>query len=110
VSTIPPVGGNDNQEWRLLAACRNIDPELFFPPRRTGAGLDHIEAAKSVCRRCAVQLECLEFALAANQQDGVWGGTSEDERRHLRPAWLAQRPPTATTRRDLVTNGAEVDD
>jgi WhiB family transcriptional regulator, redox-sensing transcriptional regulator len=100
VSTIPHVGGNlDYQEWRLRAACRNIDPDLFFPPGRTGAAL---EAAKSVCGRCAVRSECLEFALAANQQDGVWGGTSEDERRRLRPAWLARRPPlTATTRLSL---------
>jgi WhiB family transcriptional regulator, redox-sensing transcriptional regulator len=91
VSSIPPVGGDfDHQEWRPLAACRNVDPDLFFPPGRTGAGLVHIEAAKSVCRRCAVRLHCLEFALATNQQDGVWGGASEDERRRLRPAWLAQ--------------------
>ena len=34
---------------------------------------------------------CLDFALATNQESGVWGGTSEEERRKLRKAWLAAR-------------------
>jgi WhiB family redox-sensing transcriptional regulator len=34
---------------------------------------------------------CLDFALATNQESGVWGATSEEERRKLRKAWLAAR-------------------
>ena len=53
--------------------------------------MDQIEAAKRVCRSCDAQEPCLDFALATNQESGVWGGTSEEERRKLRKAWLAAR-------------------
>jgi WhiB family redox-sensing transcriptional regulator len=29
-------------------------------------------------------VRCLEFALETNQDSGVWGGTSEEERRDIR--------------------------
>jgi WhiB family redox-sensing transcriptional regulator len=44
-----------------------------------------------VCHNCDAQKACLEFALATNQESGVWGGTTEDERRKLRKQWLAAR-------------------
>lgn len=81
----------DTDDWRDRAACRDTDPELFFPIGSTGPALEQIEAAKAVCLACSAQGECLEFALATNQESGVWGGTSEDERRKLRKAWLARR-------------------
>lgn len=81
----------DTDDWRGRASCRDTDPELFFPVGTTGMALDQIDAAKAVCRACAAQPECLEFALATNQESGVWGGTSEDERRKLRKAWLARQ-------------------
>lgn len=74
----------DRGEWRQRAACRSLDPDLFFPIGSTGTAADQIEAAKAVCRSCSVRTECLEFALATNQEAGVWGGTSEEERRALR--------------------------
>jgi len=52
---------------------------------------DQIESAKRVCANCDAQKSCLEFALATNQESGVWGGTTEDERRKLRKQWLAAR-------------------
>jgi WhiB family transcriptional regulator, redox-sensing transcriptional regulator len=42
--------------------------------------------AKAVCRTCPVRVPCLDFAMATNQDAGVWGGTSEEERRALRAA------------------------
>ncbi len=81
----------DTDDWRQKASCRDTDPDLFFPVGTTGTALDQIEAAKVVCRDCYALPECLEFALATNQESGVWGGTSEDERRKLRKAWLARR-------------------
>jgi WhiB family transcriptional regulator, redox-sensing transcriptional regulator len=74
----------DEGDWRDVAACRHTEPDLFFP-------IDQIEAAKRVCRSCDAQEPCLDFALATNQESGVWGGTSEEERRKLRKAWLAAR-------------------
>ena len=81
----------DSDDWREQAACRDTDPDLFFPVGTTGQAVDQIEAAKAVCRMCASQPACLEFALATNQESGVWGSTSEEERRKLRKAWLAQQ-------------------
>ncbi len=81
----------DADDWRHAAACRNTEPDLFFPVGTTGPALDQIDAAKQVCFACEAQEPCLEFALVTNQESGVWGGTSEDERRKLRKAWLARR-------------------
>jgi WhiB family redox-sensing transcriptional regulator len=64
---------------------------LFFPVGTTGPAIEQIESAKAVCRQCEAQMACLEFALATNQESGIWGGTSEDERRKLRKAWLARQ-------------------
>lgn len=79
----------DDGDWREVASCKDTDPDLFFPIGTTGPALDQIEAAKAVCRACPAQAPCLEFALATNQEAGVWGATSEEERRVLRKAWLA---------------------
>lgn len=71
-------------DWRHQAACRDTSPDLFFPVGSTGAALDQISAAKSVCQQCDAREACLEFALETNQDSGVWGGLSEDERRVIR--------------------------
>lgn len=71
-------------DWRHRAACIGEDPELFFPIGSTGTALEQVDAAKAVCARCAVTDDCLEWALETNQDAGVWGGLSEDERRSLR--------------------------
>ena len=86
----------DKEDWRAVAACRQVDPDLFFPIGNTGIAVDQIEAAKGVCRQCEAQAPCLEFALATNQEAGVWGGTSEEERRKLRKAWLARQRRAAS--------------
>ena len=83
----------DAQEWRDRAACRDTTPELFFPIGTTGGALDQIEAAKRVCGQCPVTSECLEFALGTNQESGVWGGLTEEERRRLRKG--AEEPAPA---------------
>ncbi|MCC9312083.1 WhiB family transcriptional regulator [Kitasatospora sp. RB6PN24] len=73
-------------DWRHRAGCRSVpDPELFFPIGNTGPALLQIEQAKAVCRRaCPVMEECLTWALTTNQEHGIWGGMSEDERRALK--------------------------
>ena len=81
----------DVDDWRDNAACRDTDPDLFFPIGTTGPAVDQIDSAKAVCDNCDAQPACLEFALATNQESGIWGGTSEDERRRLRKSWLARQ-------------------
>jgi len=77
--------------WRAVSSCRDTDPDLFFPVGTTGPALEQIAAAKAVCDSCEAKAPCLEFALTTNQDSGVWGGTSEEERRKLRRAWVAQQ-------------------
>ncbi|MHC3470038.1 WhiB family transcriptional regulator [Streptomyces sp. 7R007] len=69
--------------WRDQAACRNEDPDLFFPIGTSGPALLQTEQAKAVCGRCPVREECLGWALDHGEILGVWGGTSEMERRAL---------------------------
>jgi WhiB family redox-sensing transcriptional regulator len=82
-------------EWREHSACRDTDPDLFFPVGTTGPAIEQIETAKAVCRACDVQKDCLEYALSTNQDSGIWGGTSEEERRAIRRR-LAARNRKAT--------------
>ena len=70
--------------WREVAACRGADPELFFPVGTAGPGARQVEAAKRICRTCPVQHKCLTWALEHGVTDGVWGGTTGEERRTLR--------------------------
>ena len=67
-----------------LGACRGEDPEIFFPVAEQGPALAQVSAAKAVCRRFAVSTVCLSFRLQASQE-GIWGGTTREARRALRP-------------------------
>jgi WhiB family redox-sensing transcriptional regulator len=89
--TAEPFTSVDTDDWRDLAACRDTTPDLFFPVGTTGPAIEQIAQAKLVCQTCDAQSACLEFALVTNQDSGVWGGTSEEERRKLRRAWLARQ-------------------
>jgi len=76
--------GSADYTWRTNAICRDTDPELFFPVGTTGQALLQLSKAKDTCNQCTVKDECLQFAIDTNQDSGVWGGTSEDERRAIR--------------------------
>jgi WhiB family redox-sensing transcriptional regulator len=66
-------------DWQVMARCSEVDPEIFFPERGGSS-----KAARSVCAQCNVRSQCLEYALNNKEQFGIWGGTSERERRRLR--------------------------
>ena len=65
--------------WATKAACAGVDPALMFP----GQG-DDTRPAKAVCDGCPVKAECLNHALRHHENWGIWGGTSEKERRQMR--------------------------
>jgi WhiB family redox-sensing transcriptional regulator len=65
--------------WVQRAACRGTGFGPFFPKGGASA-----TAAKVVCATCPVRGECLAYALENSQLQGVWGGTSDAERRVLR--------------------------
>ena len=85
-----------DDRWRDQAACADVNPDLFFPVGVTGPAIPQIARAKAVCAQCPVRSECLEFAITTNQEYGVWGGTSEEERRVLRRAWRARQRRAAS--------------
>jgi WhiB family transcriptional regulator, redox-sensing transcriptional regulator len=49
--------------WRDDAACRDADPDLFFPIDTTGPALRQIGEAKRICRTCPAQTQCLTWTL-----------------------------------------------
>lgn len=79
-AALPSDGGSvaSNEEWQDHAACRQVPVELFFPPIE-----QEVEEAKAMCAICEVRQPCLEFALAAGERFGVWGGLTPQERRSL---------------------------
>lgn len=70
-------------DWRHGAACRDEDPELFFPISQLGPGAQQTGRAKAVCETCPVRQECLAFAVDNGLDYGVFGGLTGDERRSL---------------------------
>ena len=83
-TTRGPTGGRQtDREWRDRAACRGVDPELFFPIAEPDPVYEEqVAAAKWVCARCPVREPCLAEALA-RIPNGIAGGLTEHERRQL---------------------------
>lgn len=70
--------------WMADAVCASTDPESFFPDKGGST-----REAKNVCASCNVAAECLDYALDNNERFGIWGGTTERERRRLQAALAA---------------------
>jgi WhiB family redox-sensing transcriptional regulator len=88
--------------WHRDAACREyVGLVEFFPERGVSA-----EPAKAVCAGCLVREECLEYALALGEKFGIWGGTSERERRALRRGREGTTPKRRRGGRNVVTDAA----
>jgi len=68
-----------DMEWRRRASCRGLDTDAFFPGRG-----ESLAALKSYCKFCPVVKPCLEYAFRSMEKFGIWGGTSEKERRKVR--------------------------
>lgn len=101
-------------EWMAEALCAQVDGDLFFPERGGST-----REAKQVCGRCPVRAGCLGYALAHDERFGVWGGTSEYQRRRMRrdagpttpgrPARAPDGPRAGTVRRLAATfTGPEI--
>ena len=68
--------------WKKLANCEGMDPSSFFPLDDDTAA---IKEAKAVCRDCKVRDACLTYAESwPHENEGIWGGLSESDRRRLR--------------------------
>lgn len=74
-------------KWMARGLCAAKPPSLFFPSDGVG-----VEVAKRICEECPVRGTCLEYAIENRIDHGVWGGTSERERRRILKARGARRP------------------
>ena len=81
VMALTDVMWEPEETWREDAACSGSDTDLFFP---TGEDEALAAPAKAICAACPVQAQCLQYAIATNQTEGVWGGLTGPERRRLR--------------------------
>ncbi len=68
----------EERPWAVFAACRNADAEAFF-----GTSREAEEAALALCSICTVREECLDHALETRERFGIWGGTTEKQRKRL---------------------------
>lgn len=68
----------DVNDWQKRAACLGVATEVFFPSDDETA-----EDAKLICFGCPVARQCLEHAIHAREEEGVWGGATGTERRSL---------------------------
>lgn len=57
--------------------CIDVDASVFYPRQRTRGAIDY---AKQFCDRCPITNDCRDYALT-HDLDGIWGGTTEAERR-----------------------------
>jgi WhiB family redox-sensing transcriptional regulator len=72
----------DNLDWMREGNCTSNGEGAFvswFFPEVGGSGLP----AKAICRGCQVSNQCLDYALRHRIREGIWGGTSERERRKI---------------------------
>ena len=72
--------------WRAASACLNADPDLFFPVAVGNAVSKQVSRALRLCQECTVRQHCLDFAMQTGEKDGIWGGTTPEERVRARRA------------------------
>ena len=80
--------------WRKQANCAGVGTRLFFPERGMTAA-----RAKAVCLGCVVQESCLQEALDREEEFGIWGGRSVQEREAILGYRLVRGYRSSTDRR-----------
>lgn len=85
--TVTPISVDESDpDWRTRAACRDMDPEDWFPVSEleSGPALVHAENVKTICHQCPAIDSCLSWALDTQQLFGIWGGLTAKERASLK--------------------------
>jgi WhiB family redox-sensing transcriptional regulator len=98
--TASEPAGRERFRWEDYASCRETDPDLFHP---TGRDVTMLRAAKDVCSGCPVRRSCLQDALDSQEDQGVRGGLSEEERRRIH-----RRPSTAPHQAGMPTRAEAI--
>ena len=82
-----------DETWRDEAQCKDIDTEIFFPPRDKDIYRTIAAEAKTYCfgdgvrPECPVRVDCLLYAINTDEVHGIWGGMSHRERNALLRKW-----------------------
>ena len=71
--------GEERPDWMKQAACRGVDPEVFYPTTTSG-----VKRAVQYCTGCPVRVDCLLYAINIGEEWGIWGGLTERDRRRVR--------------------------
>lgn len=73
-------GHGDGQDlgWMAEALCAQTDPDIFYPEKGGSTA-----PATSICNNCSVRAECLEYAVSNDIRHGIWGGTSDNDRKRI---------------------------
>ena len=71
-------------DWRAAAACLSADPDMFFPVATGAPAEGEISRALRICARCPVRKQCLDFAVRTGETQGIWGGTTPEQRTRTR--------------------------
>jgi WhiB family transcriptional regulator, redox-sensing transcriptional regulator len=71
-------------DWRSQGACLHADPDVFFPISVAGASTTQVRMARAICAGCPVRSDCVDFAVEHREIQGIWGGTTDEERKKLR--------------------------
>jgi Transcription factor WhiB len=90
-------------EWTKEAACQVVvDKELFFPIRGGS-----VKVARHICGQCSVRSECLMFSIEHYETFGIWGQTSDVERRDCASLGAITTPPLSKRRSCCASLPAE---
>lgn len=77
------------EEAETIPPCMTVGGDLFFNDDDKGQGETRYKEAKSLCKQCPIQRECLTYALENEELHGVWGGLAPKERQRLRGRGVA---------------------
>lgn len=81
---MPPTA---REEWLALSEladaevpCRTGDADHWWPEKKDVQSLGAL-AAIDACRTCRARVACLDYALAADERFGIWGGALPGDRK-----------------------------
>ncbi|MGW8765940.1 sigma-70 family RNA polymerase sigma factor [Streptomyces sp. NPDC055815] len=99
----------DVHDWQQEAVCRydanDVPGSERISAMAWSSSLTDVSAFRSLCQTCSVRLDCASNALEVKESLGIWGGLTQQERRHL----LRSRPDVADWQHLLETAIAEYD-
>lgn len=99
---------DDFHNWRAIAPCAGIDPEVFFDKAEEDP--DVAAFAKSVCKGCPFAQKCLDTSMLADEEYGIWGGMTPEERASYRPMWERIQGGRSAIRAKRNDNGILIHD